>query len=121
MKIKAELDLFGSNNVPYKIKINQKGINFDIQKTYVLEYIEDKITNDKLTLDGKEIKTEVMRQQATMNANLPEKSDTLYLNSKTILNWSDKPFEMDICEKWTLSDNAKTLSIDSNVQHTSGK
>lgn len=105
------LDNFGVNNIPSKIKIMQKDNELTIQRTFILEYTDDKIIDDTLMLDGKEYKSEMWNFPRIVKARWSKKDDTLIIESKVFLTMGNQASEMVVNEYWTLQDHRTILSM----------
>jgi hypothetical protein len=109
---KSVLDSIGGiGNLPEKIMITQDGNDFIVQKTFIEEYMNDRVTIDSLTLDGKEHKSEMWYGPMTMEANWSDKLDTLFIESKATFNMNGRKLDMITNEKWCLQKRGKVLSI----------
>jgi mannan endo-1,4-beta-mannosidase len=56
---KSVLDNWGVGGIPYTLKITQQANELNIQKKFLLEYADDRVTEEKLTLDGQESRSEM--------------------------------------------------------------
>ena len=108
---KSVLDNFGVNSIPFKLKIVQKKNNLAIQKTSVLEYTDDMVTNENLTLDGKECTSEMWDSPKTMKAAWSKNCDTLFIESKVILKRGGQTYNVAAKESWSLQKLGAVLSI----------
>lgn len=108
---KSVLDNWVVSFLPYKLKITQKENDLTIQSTYILEYADDRITEEKLTLDGKECELEFMNLPRIKTANWSENEDTLIIESKVTFNRGGQTSEMVVKEAWSLQEQGNILSI----------
>jgi hypothetical protein len=108
---KSKLENVGMSNLPYKLSITQIGNDLTIKKTVLLEYADDKVTEEKYTLDGKEVKSEFWNSPMITTANLSTLRDSLIIKSKVTVTRGDKTFDMITNENWTLHKRGKVLSI----------
>ncbi len=108
---KSSLDNMGVNGLPYKLVIAQKDNEFNIKKTFIVEFAENRTTEDKLTLDGKEIKMEMFNSPGTIKTNWNTSNDTLSIESKATFNRGDKPTQISVKEKWNLQGHGNILQI----------
>ena len=99
-------------NLPYKLGITHKGNDLAIQKTFIVEWGDDRVTEEKLTLDGEEIKSEFRNSPRITTAKLSEEGDILVIESKVTFSRGDRTFEMVTNEKWSLQERGKVLSIE---------
>jgi mannan endo-1,4-beta-mannosidase len=108
---KSSLDNMGVSGLPYKLIIAQKDNDLSIKKTFIVEFVENKITDENLTLDGKEIKTEIFNSPGTKSANWNTGNDTLSIESKASFNRDGKPVQMIVNEKWSSLEHGNHLQI----------
>jgi mRNA-degrading endonuclease HigB of HigAB toxin-antitoxin module len=108
---KSVLDNMNVNSIPYKLKITQKENDLAVQKTYVLEYTDDMVTDENLTLDGKECTSEMWDSPKTMKATWSKNCDTLIIESKVILKRSGQTYDVVVNESWRLQKLGAVLSI----------
>ena len=99
------------NSIPYKMKVTQGENDFAIQKTIILEYTDDMITNENLTLDGKECASEFWNSPRMTKATWSQKNDTLFVDSKVMSKRNGQNLEMVSHESWTLHDKGTILSL----------
>ncbi len=108
---KSILDRWGVSFLPYKMEIIQKENDLTIHNTFIVEYADDRVIEQKLTLDGKECMSEFRNSPRIMTANWSENGDTLIIESKITFNRGGQTPEMVINEAWTLLEQGKILSI----------
>jgi mannan endo-1,4-beta-mannosidase len=109
---KSDLGNTGASFLPYKLSILQQENLIEIQKTILLEYADNRIDTIKLSLDGKEFRSEMWNAPMITTANWLTGTDTLQINSKVNFTWDDRSFESVTKEKWVLADDNKTLIIE---------
>jgi hypothetical protein len=102
----------GVGNIPYRLKITQKGNDLTIQRTFIVEWGDDRVAEENLTLDGKESKSEFWNSPRITTANWSEDGDTLIIASKVTFTRGDRTSEMVTNEVWSLRQRGKILSID---------
>jgi hypothetical protein len=108
---KSTFDNFGASFLPFKMIVSKNENELNIQKTFVQEFTDDRITDEKVTLDGKETRTEMFNSPRIMKTRWSNKGDTLIIESKVIFNRGDSNSEMILNEDWNLKDNGSVLSI----------
>lgn len=108
---KSKLDDWGVSFLPNKLKITQTENYIDIKKTFILEYADDTVAEEKLTFDGKEFKSEFMHYPRLMTAKWAEKSDTLYINSTSEVIGGGHTFNIKTNEIWTLQEQGNIIYI----------
>jgi mannan endo-1,4-beta-mannosidase len=103
----------GMVSSPYKLIVEQAGNKLSVKSFSVVEWADDEITNQTLTLDGKD-NTSVgfMNSPRIRNAIWSSEKDTLTIDSRVSVKFGDKPpVEMKSKEVWTLLKRGKKLSI----------
>ncbi|MBN1416821.1 MAG: hypothetical protein JW973_17115 [Bacteroidales bacterium] len=108
---KSMLDNFGASNLPFKIEIVQNENELAIKRTVILEYADDRTTEEKLTLDGKENRSAFMNFPRITTAQFNQSRDTLVIQSKVNVLWGDRQYEIFTEERWTLQEKNSILSI----------
>ncbi|MEJ2544986.1 MAG: glycosyl hydrolase [Calditrichaceae bacterium] len=81
---KSQLDTWGVNFLPSKLRINQNENRMIVEKTFVVEYEDDRVRIDTLTLDGMENESiaEFWKVPQIMTADWSENKDTLMVDTK---------------------------------------
>jgi mannan endo-1,4-beta-mannosidase len=108
---KSVLDNWGVSAIPDNLIITQPENELNIQKKFILEYAEDRITDEKLSLDGKESRSEMWNSPRIMTAKWSEKGDSLSIDSKVQFGRGGQSFEMTVNEVWSLQEQGKILVI----------
>ena len=105
------LDDMGAGNLPSRMEIRQSETDLTIRRSFIVEYADDRITDEKLTLDGRENKSEFFNSPRITTANWSEKGDTLVIESKVRFNRGGQTSEMTTREVWSLGKKGRVLSI----------
>ena len=108
---KSVLDNWGVGGIPYTLKISQQENELNIQKSFILEYADDRVTEEKLTLDSQESHSEMWNSPRIMTAKWSENGDSLFIDSKVQFGPGGRSFEMKINEVWSLPEQGKILVI----------
>jgi hypothetical protein len=103
---------FGASSLPYKMSIAQNELELTIKRIMVLEYADDRINEERLTLDGKECRSEIMNSPRITTAQFNEGGDTLVIHSKVTMTRGNQTFEMVSKEIWTLEEQGAILSVE---------
>jgi mannan endo-1,4-beta-mannosidase len=109
---KSILDNFGVHSIPYKMNIVQQGNDFTIKTTRILEYADDEITEEKMTLDGKEYKSEYWNSPRITTAHWSDDGKKLVFESKITFDRGGNKSEMVVNEVWSLLDYGDILSVE---------
>lgn len=94
------------------ISASQKQNELTIKRTSQTRNGEERITEEKLTLDGKECKNSVRNSVVTSVAKWSSDGKTLTITSKMIFEREGNEIEIHTTESWTLKENGKVLAID---------
>ena len=118
---KSVLDNMGAGNLPSQMKILQKDVDLTVQKSFIVEYADDRITEEKWTLDGKETQSEFWNSPRMTTAYWSEKGDTLIVDSKVTFNRGGQTVEMTTREAWSLQEQGRILSIQQSSNSFRGR
>lgn len=105
------LDNWGAGIIPYKLKISQNENTLLIEKKIILEYAEYEIRNDTIALDGREIKSTLMKSPMLTTSKYSESGSSLLIESKVKFSNGENVSEMLINEIWSLKSGGQILSI----------
>ncbi|HTD98159.1 MAG TPA: glycosyl hydrolase [Mucilaginibacter sp.] len=118
---KSTLDNNGAGNLASKLKISQDGNELQIQRSYVEEWQDDRVTEEKVTLDGAESKSEFMNSPRITTAKLSDNGNKLLVNSKVTFNFGGQTSQMTTNEEWSLQNKGKQLSITQSSKSPRGE
>lgn len=104
-----------------KMSVTQKGNELTIKRTSQGRNGEERITEEKLTLDGKECKNTIRNSAVTSVARWSPDGETLTITSKMIFEREGNEFEINTTENWSLKENGKVLAIDFTSTSPRGK
>lgn len=107
---KSVLGNGGAGNAASRMTVNQDGSQVVLKRSYIEEWSDPRITEDKLMLNGQEIKSDGVPSRSTM-AKLSANSDTLTVNSKMAFGNGAQGFRMETTENWSLQNKGKELVI----------
>jgi mannan endo-1,4-beta-mannosidase len=107
----STLDRRGAANVPYQMRILQQGNDLSLNKTFIVEYADNRSTEENLTLDGQEIKSETRNSPTITTATWSATNDTLHIQSKATFDRGGQKTEMVTHEYWTIVNGGRMLSI----------
>ena len=109
---KSTLDDMGTAFLQTKMSITQSGNDFAVAKTMLSPDQEEVVGEEKLTLDGKECKSEAWGgSPRASTAKWNEKGDALTIVTMITMQWDGQTNVIDIEEEWRLGDDGKSLSI----------
>ena len=108
---RSELGKMGAGFAPARLDVIHRGNDLTIRTTRIVEYGDDQVTEDKLTLDGAESKSTFMNSPRVTTAKLSPDARQLDLDSTVSLVWSTPPSKLIVKDSWRLSDGGAILSI----------
>ncbi len=119
----SRLDNTGTGNLPYKLSVKQTDSTLNIERTMVVEYADNNVTQQSLTLDGNPIQAKAPFGRAPMiiTAHRPANGDTLFIDAKMSFTNGGRTVEWITNETWSLQNNGNTLSIAQSSNSFGGK
>ena len=108
---KSTLDEMGRAFIPHTLVITQSENEMTIQKTFTTQSGEDMVTDEKMTLDGKESKSEIWNSPRITTAKWSENGDTLHIDIKITFNQDGNMNEMQLKEAWSMLDGGKCINV----------
>ena len=106
----------GINNSPFKLNVVQKNNVLTIKAYTISEYSDDEVTDQTLTLDGKDnLSKTFMDSPRVQNATWTAQKDTLTIDSKITVNYGGRTNQIQSKEVWTLKKRGKKLDIKQTV------
>ena len=101
---------------PSQLKVTQAGNDLTVDRIVKVEYQDDRVTTDKLTLDGKECElpgfgNSVRKMTATWSAD----GTALTVISNSVFEREGNKFEMSTTEVWTLKEGALVIDTTSKT------
>jgi hypothetical protein len=108
---KSVLDENGAQFLPLRMTLIQAGNDMTVQKFFNNEFQGDFVDEEKMTLDGKEGKSEFWNSPRTSTATWSAKCDTLTITTKIVFEREGEKSEMNLKEAYCLKDDGKTLSV----------
>jgi mannan endo-1,4-beta-mannosidase len=118
---KSTLGSAGTGNLPHKLKIRQNENDLAIQRSYLEEWQDDRVTDEKMTLDGQESKSEFYGAPRITTAGLSVNRDTLNIKSKVTFNRGGQASQMTITEAWGMQNRGKELVITQTSMSAQGE
>jgi hypothetical protein len=101
-----------STGMPYKLIVRQADNNLSIKALSVVEWADDEVMEQSLTLDGKDNQSVVfMNSPRIQQANWSDEKDTLIIGSKVSFKFGEQSVEIKSKEVWTLQKRGKKLVI----------
>ncbi len=117
----SDLENAGAGSQPFRMAVTQKENEFTVQKTFIVEYADDQIVEEKWVPDGGEAQSEFRGSPRTVRAFWSPGRDTLHFDSKVAFNVGGQSSEMETKEAWSLRDRGRTLTIRQSSNSFRGK
>lgn len=106
-------DAAGMGNSAYKMIIDQDDDLVSIKRFTIVEWGDDRISNDEILLDGSEMVSEFYNSPRISVANWDSASNSVKINTILKFNRGGQTNETKSNEEWKLNQNGKLLTITS--------
>ncbi|NQT24250.1 hypothetical protein HQ585_02735 [candidate division KSB1 bacterium] len=117
---KSVFDDWGAGNLPYKMKIAQSGDDLTIEKSFIVEWGDDRVTEEKFTLDGTGVESTFWNSPQITTATWSENGDLLTIEAKVTFTRGENTSEMVTTELWGMKEKGNTLSIEQSSKSFRG-
>jgi hypothetical protein len=118
---KGSLGRMGSAFAPARLEVVQHGNDLTIRTTRILEYADDQVTDEKLTLDGAESSSVFMNSPRVTTARRSADGKQLEMHSTVSFVWGPPGSKMTLTDFWTLNDHGDELSIQRSTTSSRGQ
>jgi hypothetical protein len=108
---KSTLGNSGTGMVSYRMKATQDGEILFVKKYNIVEWGDDRVSDEEINLEGEEMKTLFWRSPRISAASWDETTGSLKINSTVTFNRGGNTTEMKSSEEWSLNQDGKVLSI----------
>ena len=98
----SDLGRAGAGFAPARLDVLQEGKHFTVRTTRILEYADDQVTEEKLTLDGAEAKSDFMGGPRVTTAHASADGRGIETNSTVSFPWGTPGSTFKIADHWTL-------------------
>jgi mannan endo-1,4-beta-mannosidase len=118
--LNEEESAFGNNgpgNTPYKILLNQEDDLVRVKKYVIVEWEDDRITNEDLMLDGVPVKSKLFNSLRYTTASWNAESNTINIVSTAKFERGGQTIDMQSKEVWSIEEKGNVLKI---VQTSTG-
>jgi len=106
---KSVLGKMGAGLAPARLDVSQHGNDLTIRTTRILEYADDQVTEEKLTLDGAESKSVFMDSPRVTTAHPSADGKQLIMDSSVAFTWGPPGSKFTVNDVWELRDGGDTL------------
>lgn len=114
---KSELGNMGIMNTPYEMEIDHDDDILFVKRFIIVEWGDDRITNEEILLDGTEMKSEFFNAPRISTASWDEESNSIKISSTVKFDRGGRTFEMKSSEEWSLEEDGNIMKI---VQKSTG-
>jgi len=101
----------GAGFAPARIEVVQKEGKLSVKTTRITEMTDDQVTEETLSLDGSESKSQFMNSPRVTRAHLSDARAEIAINSTVSFAWAGNGAKMTVNETWRLLDGGRRLSI----------
>jgi hypothetical protein len=108
---KSEVGNRGVGNVPYEMDIDQADEILYVKKVIIVEWDNDRITNEEILLDGTEMKSEFFNSPRISKASWNEANQSVIISSTVKFERGGRSIEMKSNEEWSLQEGGRILKI----------
>jgi mannan endo-1,4-beta-mannosidase len=106
---RSDLGRMGAGSAPAKLEVVQSHGSLLIRTTRVLEYADDQVTEERLTLDGAEAKSEFMNSPRVTTASLSPDGSAALINSVVTFNRNGSVSKLVIRQTWRIIEGGDAL------------
>jgi len=118
---RSELGRMGAGAAPAKLEISQTSNALLVRTTRIVEYADDQVTEEKLTLDGAESKSEFMNSPRVTTARLSQDGNTALIESVVAFARGNSVSKMTVKDSWKLIEGGRFLSIQRSISSPRGE
>jgi mannan endo-1,4-beta-mannosidase len=108
---KSQFGRTSPGSAPAYLEIADHGNSLAIRTTHVIEYADNHVTEETISLDGSESKSEFMHAPRVTTAHRSSDGAAIEMNSTTRLPWAAPGATTKETESWSLRDGGRALSI----------
>jgi len=108
---KSEMGNAGTGMVPYRMKANQDGEILFVKKYNIVEWGNDRISDEEINLEGEEMISRFWNSPRISVASWDETKGSLKITSTISFSRGGNTTEMKSSEEWLMAEDGKTLII----------
>jgi mannan endo-1,4-beta-mannosidase len=117
---RSDLGRMGAGAAPAKLEVVQSPGGLLIKTTRVLEYADDQVTEERLTLDGAESKSEFMNSPRVTTARLSPDGSAALINSVVTFNRNGSVSKVASKQTWRIVEGGNTLVMKISISSPRG-
>ena len=104
-----------------RISVKQEGNNLTVERTRSGRDGQTRVTTDELTLDGKVVESKLENRSSKTTAVWSDNGKSLTIKSDMVMSRQGQTFEVKSVEIWKLSEDGKTLTIQTTSSSSRGE
>jgi hypothetical protein len=108
---KSVLGRMGAGFAPARLDVVQRGNDLTLRTTRIVEYGDDQVTEEKLTLDGAESKSVFMNSPRITTARLCADASQIAIESAVSFTWAPPGSKFITKDTWKLAARGNVLTI----------
>lgn len=108
---RSQFGRMGASFAPARLHVVHQNGQLSVKTTRILEHADDQLTEESLSLDGTETKSEFMNSPRLSRAQPSNNGQEINIDSTVVMTWGPPGSTMEIKETWTLLDGGQRLSI----------
>jgi len=108
---KSDFGKTGSGMAPARLEVEQEGTSLAVKTARVQEFADPQVTDEKMTLDGTETRSQFMNSPRVVAARLNPDNGDVVIDSVVTLTWGAPGAKIVSKDTWHLIDGGKELSI----------
>jgi hypothetical protein len=110
----------GAAFAPARLDVVQHGNDLTIRTTRIVEYADDQVTEEKLTLDGAESRSVFMNSPRVTTARMSADGRQLVVESTVSLVWGPPGSKLAMKDAWSLGEHGDVLTIQRSTRSFMG-
>jgi mannan endo-1,4-beta-mannosidase len=108
---KSDVGNSGTGRIPYRMKVDQDAEILFLKKYDIVEWGDDRITDEEIYLDGREMKSEFFNSPRISKTSWNMDSGSMTIESKVAFSRGGNRIEMESSEEWTLNKEGTVLKV----------
>jgi mannan endo-1,4-beta-mannosidase len=118
---RSEFGRMGMGFAPARLDVRQEGGSLSVKTTRVVEYADESVTEETLSLDGAESKSQFMNSPRVTTARLSDAGDAVLIDSSVAFTRGGVVSKMTTKDTWKLLDGGRRLSIQRHTSSSRGE
>jgi len=108
---KSDFGKAGAGMAPEKLEVVEEGKSLDVKTTRLVEYADDQVSDEKMTLDGTEVRSEFMNSPRVVKAILEAEGSEIVIDSTVTMSWGAPGAKVVSRDTWDLADGGTELIV----------